>query len=473
MEEEINLLIEVIKTDPINAVKAFESKKKEKTEEYIKEYDGDRDLRDSQVNNLNKDKTVGTGEKSRLVKKTRLKIDFQKKITRVASAFEVGEPVTLIPNNSDSNLHLDLIASWDNNRIDSKIQELVKYRKSHTEAALLFYISPITEDDLIGKALGSLGVKQKNEIKSRVITNKNANLYPYFDAVGDMIAFGYGFSSKIADKEIKSLWIYTKTELYKIDNSTGNYMLIESLPHGFTKIPVVYTKQELPEWFDVKEMIDRYEVALSKHSDATDYTGHPIIIVEGEVLGAPAKEETGKVFNIPIKFDNDGKPIKGDVRFLTHEQAPEAVKLELDSLENNIYSITSTPNLTFDSVKGLGSISGVALKLLFLDAIIKAKTNEGENRTMYQRIINILISGITKTINTATSKEGFELKYKIEFNSIIPDDLKTAADVINTLRRAGVISKKTAIQFMNLVQDTNQELEEIKLEESTITNTIQ
>lgn len=470
MEDEIKLLLEKLKSDPVNAVKDFEARKKEGTADFIKEYDGDRDIRDTQLDELQKDKTVG----GKTVKKARLKVQYQKKIVRTSSAFEVGEAVTLKPNDTNSKLHDEVDAVWRNNRIDSKVKELVKFKKSHTEAALLFYLKQLTPETIIGKVLGLLGLNQKYEIKTRVITNKNASLYPYFDSTGDMIAFGYGFTSKDADdKEIKHLWVYTDNSLIKLDTSTGDYSFTETKAHGFTKIPIVYVSQDEPEWFDTKELIDRYEVAVSKHSDSNDYSAHPILIVEGEVKGAPNKNEVGKVFNIPVKLGgDDGKTvIKGDIRYLTNDQAPEAIKLEFDTIDDNIHNITSTPKLSFNNVKGIGSVSGIALKLMFLDAIIKAKDNEGDNRTMYERIINIIISGIVKTINTSLSSEASELMYEVQFNSILPDDLKTASDVVKTLRDAGVISKKTSIQYLQMVQDVEEEMAEIAAEEAKTTET--
>ena len=475
-EDEIKLILEKVKTDPDNLVKDFEARKKENVSEFVKEYNGNRDLRDTQLENIQKDKTVGTGANQRVVKKARLKVQHQKKIVRTGTAFEVGEAATLIPNDSKLSLHSEVDAIWKNNRIDAKIQNLVKLKKAHTEAALLFYLNPLTSDNLIGKFLGSLGIGQKFEIKAREISNENASLMPWFDGNVDMIAFGYGFNTKIGDKEVKNVWIYTKENCIKLDNSTGKFIETENKPHGFTKIPIVYVEQDFPEWEDAKELIDRYEVSISKLADSNDYTAHPIMIVEGKVTGAPVKEEVGKVFNIPIDYDDQGKERKGDIRFLKNEQAPEAVKLEFETIVNDIHSITSTPNISFDNVKSIGTVSGIALKLLFLDAIIKAKSNEGENRTMYERIINIIISGVIKTINTKLIKESTELRYDIQFNSILQDDLKTAADVIKTLRDAGVISKKTSIQYLKMVDNVDDEITLIQGEEKTVeptpTNTI-
>lgn len=457
MGEEIVVLLDLIKSKPEEAVKKFDSRKKA-TEDFIKEYHGSRDIRDTQVEKIQKDKTIS----GKIIKKTKLKINYQKKIVRTATAFEVGEAATLLPNDNKLKLHEEVKAVWNGNRIDAKIQDLVEKRKAYTESALLFYMNDLKPDNLIGKILGTLGLSQKKEIKTRVLSSDKCNLLPYYDSNGDMIAFGYGVSVKVEGKDVKHLWIYTEKQIFKLDNSTGNYALMEVVDHGFGKIPIVYLEQELPEWEDVKELIDRYEVAVSKQSDSNDYSGHPIMIVEGEVKGAPNKEDVGKVFQIPQKYDEDGKKIGGgDIRFLTNSQAPESIKLEFETIDKDIHSISSTPNISFDNVKGIGSVSGIALKLLFLDAIIKAKSNEGENRTMYERIINIIISGIVTSVNTGLTKESTILRYTIQFNSILPDDLKSAADIVSTLRTAGVISKRTSVQFLKMVENTEEELTEI------------
>lgn len=49
------------------------------------------------------------------------------------------------------------------------------------------------------------------------------------------------------------------------------------------------------------------------------------------------------------------------------------MKLEIDTLLRMIYTITQTPDISFDTVKGIGAVSGVALKLLFMDAHLKVQ----------------------------------------------------------------------------------------------------
>lgn len=473
MEQE-QTLEQLLSSNPDEAIKLLEADKKDATniEEYIKEYEGERDIRETQVDTINKDKSVGSGANSKIVKSIRLPIQFQKKIVRVATAFEVGEPATLIPSNKENALHEEVKVVFKNNRIEAKIQELIKLKKTHTEGALLFAMKQINKEGLFNKLLGKLGVNQRHEIKCSVLSNKNGTMAPYFDSTGNMTFFTWFFETKIGDKDIKNYWVYNQTTVYKIDNTTGSFGLTSSDKHGFSKIPVVYVSQELPEWEDVKILIDRFEVSLSKLGNSNDYSGHPLLKIFGKVTNAPDKDEDGKAFLIPIDHDEEGKEIKGDVQFLTNDNAPDSVKLELEKLEDLIHSVSSTPNISFDNVKGISGISGIALKLMFLDAMIKAKSNEGDNRTMYERIISVIISGIITTVNTGLKNSASELYYDVVFNSILPGDLKEAVDIVKTAKEAGVMSQKTGIEYLNMTSDTDKELEQIKEEEASKTEVV-
>lgn len=50
-------------------------------------------------------------------------------------------------------------------------------------------------------------------------------------------------------------------------------------------------------------------------------------------------------------------------------------KEELSRDKNEIYSGSSTPDLSFDNLTGIGNLSGVARKFMTIDATIKASEN--------------------------------------------------------------------------------------------------
>lgn len=465
----VEKLLLQLKSEPDKAITKIKEQSKDiaKIIEYQKEVkEKDRTIRPSQVGLIQKDKNVGTGEKARLVKAVRIPVNFAKKIVTTATAFEVGKPVTLVP--SEQTVLSQLISQiWKTNRIDNKISQMVFLKKSETQAAIQFYISDLQENSILNKILVKIGIKaQAKEIKSKVLNNKEGVMTPYFDSKGDMILFMWQY--KVIDsseKELNHVEIWDAEKFHYLNDSTGKMTYVNNpLPHGFDRIPIVYIDQEEPEWFDVKEIIDRFEVTLSKLGASNDYSAYPLLQIFGEVDSFPDKEESGKVLQFPIKKDDEGKYVNGKAEFLTAPNAVESAKLELETLKGLIFSISHKPDLSFDNVKGLGNVSAVALKLLFLDAVIKASMNEGENRTMIERIVNVILSGIVKTTNTALAKEAQSLYYEIAFNSIIPDDVQTATDIIINLKEAGLMSTQTAIKLIDMVENPEEEVALIKSE---------
>lgn len=442
-----------------------QSKDNAKIKEFQKEYkENDRTIRDTQVARVQKDKPLG---ESKTVKAVRIPIKFAKKIVTTATAFEVGKPVTLI-GSIENDLSKLFHQIWKANRIDSKIAELVRLKKSETQSAIQFYVADLKPESILGKILLKLGFKsQAKEIKSKVLDNTKGIMTPYFDGTGNMILFMWEYKAKdsVSGKEVNHVEIWDPVKFYYLNDAAGGKVaVISSLPHGFDRIPIVYVSQDEPEWFDVKEMIDRLEVSLSKLGASNDYSAYPILQIFGKLTSVLDKDEAGKSLQFDMIQDDEGKMHHGEAKFLESSQATQSVKLELDTLKAFIYSISHTPDLSFDNVKGLGNVSGVALKLLFLDAVIKATMNEGENRTMIERIVNVILSGITKTTNTTLATEGQSLYFDIAFNSIIPDDVQTASDIIVKLKDAGLLSTQTAIKLLDMVENPVAELEQIKAE---------
>lgn len=451
-----------IKADAEKAIKVLTANTK-KAEDILKlqnEYKlNDRKSRTTQVDAIQKDKVVGEGEKRKTVTAVKIPIPFQKKIVSTSVAFEVGEPVTLVPTEKN-NLSDFILQLWKTNRIDDKIQKLKVLQKSETQGAIQFYMKEVVSGSFAEKFLTFIGMgAQKKELKANILENKDGIMTPYFDAYKDMTAFVWQFTRKNADdKDVSYTWIWDEKNVYKCSDESGKFGWVETVPHGFDRIPIVYTSQDQPEWYDVQTMIDRIEVSMSKLGASNDYSGHPLLLIYGEVLNAPEKDEDGKAFVIPKRINEEGKEIMGDVKFLTNVNAPESVNLELTKLEDYIYSISNTPNLSLNNMKSIGNISGVAIKLMFLDSILKAKLNEGDNRTMIERIVNIMISGTITTTNTAMSTLSGKTFFDVLFNSILPDDLETAVTIASGAKSAGIMSTKTAVEYLGMNDDTEGEL---------------
>jgi SPP1 family phage portal protein len=418
-----------------------------------------RDLRRSQVGRIQKDKTV----KGRPVNAVKIPVPFQNRIVTTSTAFEVGEPITLVPEVLDTgkpknDLTKEIDRLWKVNRLDNKLQKLIKLKKSETQSAILFYTQKTTAESRSNRLRGT---DSSREIKSKVLENKNGRMAPYYDPFGDMVAFTWSFDTTVNGKTLSNVWVYTDTKVFKMDNRSGKASLVSEDRHGFTKIPVVYFEQDNPEWFVAQPMIDRIEVAMSKLGASNDYSGHPILMLYGEVEGAPDKDEDGKALRFNMIRDEADKMHHGDAKFLTHDEAPESVRMELDRLEKYIYTMTSTPDISFDNIKGLGDVSGVAIRLMFLDAIMKAKLNEGDNRTAVERMVNVMVSGVTTTTKTGLKEQARDTIFGVQFNSILPDDLRDSVETYSLAVQTGIMSVESAVETLDLSPDAERELANI------------
>ena len=444
--QDLGKAIEILRED---------EKNRSQINDYYKEvYDLDRKLRPTQVDKLIQDKYIGEGDNRKFVQKVRVKIPFPKKIIRTATAFEFGKPVN-ITYDEETELNDIVLDQWKSLRMDSKLQELTIHKKTETESCIVFYLTNKTE-------------RSERKLKSKVYSSKDGKMIPYFNDDEDMVFFTWCFETESDNKKISHYWVYDNENIYQIIDSGAGYELKDIVEHGFDKIPVVYASQDQVEYFDVKEMIDRYEVALSKLGNSNDYTGHPLLFLEGEVEGLPDKDQDGKVLMGSVKIDpKTEKEVRSNAKFLTHDNAPEAVKLELEQLKEHIYSMTSTPDVSFSNLKGIGNIASHSMELMFLDAKMKALLNEGDNRTLVERCLNVIISGIVTTMQTGLSTQRDLAVFDIEFESILPSSLLDKVTALSTAKQSGLISTDTAVKEMNLVNDFQEEVNLINNSQNT------
>lgn len=209
-------------------------------------------------------------------------------------------------------------------------------------------------------------------------------LYPYFDETGDMAAFSRSFSRKDGEGNLVDYFeTYTADAHYLWKNASDGWALAEGYPRAVAigKIPVVYARQEETETAAVNSLVDRLETLLSNFADTNDYHASPKLFITGQIHGWSKKGEAGSV-------------IEGDegstMNYVSWAHAPESVRLEIETILRMIYTLTQTPDISFDSVKGIGAVSGIALKLLFMDAHLKVQDKREIFDDYLQRRANII-----------------------------------------------------------------------------------
>jgi SPP1 family phage portal protein len=404
-------------------------------------------------------KNVNSGEAEENVKYekvARIALAIQKLIVKRAVAFTFGNPVTLIaePENEQEKSVLKAVKKVLFNTKSRTINRRVAREIfSTTEAAELWY--PVEKENK------DYGFTSKFKLRASIFSPSNGNrLYPFFDETGDLIAFSREFIREIDKVKITYFETYTDTEHRLWALKESKWEPEEGYPKqvAIGKIPIIYGSQPQVEWEDVQNLIDRLEKLLSNFADTNDYHASPKVVVKGEVLGFAQKGEAGAI--LQLEGEN------ADAKYLSWEHAPESVKLEIETLLRMIYTITQTPDISFDSIKGIGAISGVALKLLFMDAHLKVQEKMEIFDEYLQRRLSIIQAYIAQ-FNTGLKAACESLTIEPEIVPYMIEDEKANVDLLLAANGGkAVASQKTTVQQLGWVNDSDSEYEQILNEES-------
>ena len=154
------------------------------------------------------------------------------------------------------------------------------------------------------------------------------------------------------------------------------------------------------------------------------------------------------------------------MNYVSWQNAPESVKLEIETLLRLIYTISQTPDVSFESVKGIGAISGTALKLLFMDAHLKVQDKKEVFDEYLQRRVNV-IKAFVGQFSTTLENDADALEIEPE---ITPYTLTNEIDEINMWLSANgnkpLVSQKASVMGANLTQDPEKDFEQIQEEAS-------
>lgn len=385
----------------------------------------------------------------------RIGIPFQKLIVRQRAAFmNVGAMVVQAKNVDESKEQagklVDAInAVIDKNKIRYRLKECAKRQMSEKHCAMLFFSSAPTE---AGK---------KPELKMRIISPVLGDgLFPVYDAYGDLTYFGREYKTKgEGGKDVNHFDIYTATEIIPYSDESGTMTELPRISLPYTKMPIIYFKQDDAEWSDMQAAISRLETLISNFGDTNDYNGSPILVAKGVIKGFSAKGERGKVLEM-----EQG----ADVKYVNWDQAPESIKLEIETLIDLIYTMNQTANITLKELSGLGA-SGVSFDRIFMDPQLAAQDKlEGGFGEGMQRMLNFIKAAICNVFDTSLKQS-----QDIEVEPVVtPFRINEVSDQIDNAMAANggkpVVSRLTAIKMAGLVDDADAEMEAIREEEDSL-----
>jgi SPP1 family phage portal protein len=390
----------------------------------------------------------------RLEPVARIAISLQKLIVKRAVAFLFGNPVEMNAE-PENDKQKQVLKALKRVLYDVKSKSLnrrvARQVMSCTEVAELWY--PVERPN------NDYGFQSKYKLRVAVFSPLLGDeLYPYFDQSGDMVAFSRSFT-RTDNNRVKHEYFetYTDEEHMLWTSGASGFEPVENYPKKIEigKIPVVFANQAAVEWEDVQVLIDRLEKLLSNFADTNDYHASPKIFVTGTVTGFSKKGEAGAIIE-----GEDG----ATAEYLAWQNAPESVKLEIETLLRLIYTLTQTPDIAFDAVKGIGAVSGVALKLLFMDAHLKVADHQEVFDEFMQRRVNVIKAFIGK-FSTALAAECEALQVEPEIVPFMIEDDKARVDLVMAANGGKpAISQRFSAKLVGLSSDPEADFAQIQAE---------
>ena len=196
---------------------------------------------------------------------------------------------------------------------------------------------------------------------------------------------------------------------------------------------------------------------MSNFADCIDRCFFPYLILEGDIHGTP--QQSGK--NRLIKITNGGK-----VYYLNWDQASDAVRLELEGLWSKAYQLTNTPQLSLDSLKGLGDVpSGRAFRFLFMGTDLAIDNHAEVIGEHIQRRYNFLVSAVG-SLNAEYQKAAQTIDIETEIQPYTIEDIAEKVKIATEACGQPVASLKTGVMMAGITDEVDDEIKEIQEEQT-------
>lgn len=438
-------LDELIKSKDISKVKELFSSREELVNEAMKEYDPMTHEIMRRPDKIVKNKN---GERTGVVKRWKLPINYPQYINEIALVFLYGRPVKWSNLGTGSDKAFSAFQKLvKSTRFDSKIRQCKRIAGAETQSALLFHVFRDKEN--------------KPECKLRVLAkSKGDEIYSRWDMYENLVSFAWGYNVREAGNQNSYHFdIFTPDRIYRCKRTNIGWEVDEQ-ENLIGKIPVILFQQE-KEWKGVEPLIEREEYIGSRTADTNDYFADPLFVVNAEIIkNLPEKNDENKT--LIFKGAEDASK---SAHYLTWDSAPESKQKEIEWLQKHILTKTFTPTIDFESMKGLSNVSGKALKQMMLLADIKASKHKEAHDELLDRVANIYISIIANVTNIALKSECDKLEISHEFQEPFGEDVAGVIDNIVSAVDAGILSKEGAIEMNPLVKNTELEKNRLKSEE--------
>lgn len=295
----------------------------------------------------------------------------------------------------------------------------------------------------------------KGKIEDRIIY-KHLNPLQTFYVVDNTILQSplcaiYFYNYKENKQNKTKVYVYDNVKLRIFDGFDTNIQLESEEVHNMGYLPIIQSLNNDDAFSDIQcvtDLLDSLSLAISNSTDNLQSIANAILAVSGGVL----EEDQIKLIN-ELKVAN--LPVGAAMEWIIKNINPEAEKMQIDNLLKFLFQISQVPDLTDDAFGG--NQSGVAMqyKLWGLDQLWVTKTTKYK-KAVVQRLKILLHLFQYRFKNDVKMLDDIE----ITFSKNLPKDNSVEYQMVQALH--GVVSDKTLLQNISIVEDVEKELEALE-----------
>lgn len=370
----------------------------------------------------------------------------QRYINEVELFFLLGNPIKWKKKDGDDEAFMLFVDFLKKQRFDSSMRKAKRLAGAETESAKLYHIY---RDDRTNE----------RHVKTVVLARSEGyQLRPLFDQYRNLTAFAYGYKLKENGRTVQHWDIQTPDFIFFCHRGTIGWE-VETYQNPTGKINVVYYQQE-KAWDGAEQRINREEKLDSRIGDTNNYFSDPIAAATADVIDSMTDpNKPGKL----IQLTGD----KSKFEYVNPPQSSETQKAEKQDLNDSILFDTFTPDFSFEKIKGLGTLSGDAIKNAMILGYIKRDNRKEIYDELVDREKNIIIA-ILKMLHPDKAAAFDTLDIEHEFAEPFTQDKEKTWAAIGQLYNDGICSLEQAVTMLSLTDAPEEEIERIKNKDSEI-----
>ena len=362
----------------------------------------------------------------------------QRYINEVELFFLLGSPIIWKKEEGDDDAYKLFTDFLKEKYIDTKLRELKRLAGSETESSIVFRMYRDDDGEMacdVFLAARSTGYK----------------LRPLFDQYGNMVAYAYGYTTKSSKGSVQHWDILTPENTFLCERGDIGWK-VSPYPNYTGKINAIYARQN-KAWDGVELRIEREEQLDSKIADTNNYFADPIAAATADVVQMMAKNNQQERIGSLIQLTGD----KSRFEYINPPQNSETRRDEQAVLADSF-----TPDFAIEKMKGLGTLTGPAVKNAMILGFIKRDKNIEHWKEYVGRMKNVIIAVLCE-LHPDKRKDLEALQIEFEFAEPFASDQRDKWTAIAQLYGAGLLSLESAVTLLSLVKAPEEEIEKLQM----------